>query len=59
MIPPRLEQQIRANMEETKTQAILSACFERINQKQEKETSERERARMAGKRYWWKEQDRE
>ena len=57
MIPPRLEQQIRASMEETKAQAILSACFERIDQKQEKETGEREQARTAGKRLWWKEEE--
>jgi hypothetical protein len=57
MIPPRLEAQIRANMEETKAQAILSACFERINQNNEQETSDRERARMAGKRLWWKEEE--
>ena len=57
MIPPRLEQQIRQSMGETKAQAILSACFERINQNKEQETSDRERAKMAGKRLWWKEEE--
>ena len=57
MIPPRLEQQIRQQMEETRTQAVLSICFERINQNKEQETGEREQARMAGKRLWWKEEE--
>jgi len=58
MIPPLMEQQIRTNMEQAKAQAILSACFERINQRTETEAMNREESKMGKARLWWKEQDK-
>ena len=57
MIPLTLEAQIRQNIAETRTQAILSACFERINQRTENEAKAREDSKLEKARLWWKEQD--
>ena len=57
MIPPRLEQQIRANMEQAHTQAVLSCMFQRINNNQETAAREREDDKLLRARYWWQEKE--
>ena len=56
MIPARLEQQIRANMEQAKAQAVLSSMFQRINQNQETAAKAREDDKLRA-RYWWQEKE--
>lgn len=58
MIPPHIEQQIRANMEQAKAQAVLSSMFQRINQNQETAAREREDDKLNQARYWWQERDK-
>jgi hypothetical protein len=58
MIPPHLEQQIRANMEETRTAALLATMFQRINQNQETTARAREDEKLLRARYWWQERDK-
>lgn len=57
MIHPHLEQQIRANMEQAHTQAVLSCMFQRINTNQETAAREREDDKLRA-RYWWQEKDK-
>ena len=57
MIPAHLEQQIRANMEQARAQAILSTMFQRINNNQETAAREREDNKLRA-RYWWQERDK-
>ena len=56
MIPPHLEQQIRANMEQAKAQAVLSSMFQRINTNQETAAREHEDEKLRA-RYWWQEKE--
>lgn len=57
MIPAALESQILQNIAETKAQAVLSACFERINQRTETEAKVREDSKLEKARYWWQEKE--
>ncbi len=57
MIPARIESQIQRQMEETRTQALLSSMFDRINQSAENKSKQKEDSRLAKKSYWW--QDKE
>ena len=57
MIPSKLQAQIEQQMQETRTQAILSACFSRINQNQETAAKAREDEKLRA-RYWWQERDK-
>ena len=57
MIPPHLETQIRANMEQAKAQAVLSCMFQRINTNQETAAREREDEKLRA-RCWWQEKDK-
>lgn len=57
MIPSKLQDQIEQQMQETRTQAILSACFSRINQNQETAAREREEVKLLRARYWWQEKE--
>ena len=57
MIPSKLQDQIEQQVQETRTQAILSACFSRINHNQETAAREREDEKLRA-RYWWQEKDK-
>jgi len=57
MIPSKLQDQIEQQMQETRTQAILSACFSRINQNQETTARAREDEKLLRARYWWQEKE--
>ena len=57
MIPPHLAQQITANMEATRTAALLAQMFSRINDS-ETATKEREDDKLSKARYWWHERDK-
>ena len=56
MTTSKLQSQIEQQMQETRTQAILSACFSRINQNQETAAREREDEKLRA-RYWWQEKE--
>ena len=55
MIPALLESQIQRQMEETRTQALLSAMFDRINKTTE---PPKEKTDSKKKKYWWIENDK-
>ena len=57
MIPSKLQDQIEQQVQETRTQAILSACFSRINNNQETAAREREDEKLLRARYWWQEKE--
>lgn len=57
LVIAKLHEATSQQIEETRTQAILSACFARMNQNQETEAKSREDSKLEKARLWWKEQE--